>query len=160
MTEKIDAIRARLEDDSYWNDEGARIAVEDIRTLLSALAQRDAETENLKAVCADITRRGDNALAELDDAKVTIARLQSELKAARDDEYLIWSHEHGAWWRPAESGYTVHVDAAGRYSRGEALAICHDARSGFQFNKPPSEIPVRQSDLSALKRMQTPGDEA
>ena len=30
--------------------------------------------------------------------------------------YLIWSNEHRAWWRPNAKGYTVHIKTAGRYT--------------------------------------------
>jgi hypothetical protein len=44
-------------------------------------------------------------------------------------EYLIWSNEHLAWWKPAELGYTTITHNAGRYSKEEADAIC--ARANF-----------------------------
>lgn len=44
--------------------------------------------------------------------------------------WLIWSHEHAAWWRPASSGYTTAVSQAGRYSIGEAIEICRCASRG------------------------------
>lgn len=62
------------------------------------------------------------------------------------ETYLVWSHEHSAWWRPNSAGYTVHVKAAGRYSRDEAIEICR-ARIGWQNDKPPAEIPVRLDDV-------------
>lgn len=40
------------------------------------------------------------------------------------DAYLIWSNQHRAWWRADARGYTAHLDAAGRYSRDQALAHC------------------------------------
>jgi hypothetical protein len=64
-----------------------------------------------------------------------------------EDAYLVWSHEHGAWWRPKRAGYTTHHDHAGFYTREEALAICAQARGGMQPGKPPSEIPVRVADI-------------
>jgi hypothetical protein len=41
--------------------------------------------------------------------------------------YLVWSHEHGAWWGPGRSGYTKGLQTAGRYSRDDALDICRNA---------------------------------
>lgn len=29
--------------------------------------------------------------------------------------WLIWSDKHGAWWRPAQRGYTPRIEEAGRY---------------------------------------------
>lgn len=42
---------------------------------------------------------------------------------AMTTQYLIWSHEHGCWWRPNSAGYTKDPRAAGIYSREEALSI-------------------------------------
>ncbi len=44
-----------------------------------------------------------------------------------DTVYLIWSIEHGAWWRPDRRGYTRHLDEAGRYPHVDALEILDDA---------------------------------
>ncbi|MET4238596.1 hypothetical protein [Bradyrhizobium sp. RT10b] len=39
-------------------------------------------------------------------------------------EYLIYSNEHRAFWRPASRGYTLLLHEAGRYGEREAKAIC------------------------------------
>lgn len=44
-----------------------------------------------------------------------------------DKKYLIWSNEHGAWWRPGWIGYTRTESQAGRYDKKEAMRICKDA---------------------------------
>lgn len=61
-----------------------------------------------------------------------------------DVQYLVWSHEHGAWWRPKSNGYTIDMRQAGRYSREEAIKICRgrDQNPG----KPLPELPVREDD--------------
>lgn len=41
--------------------------------------------------------------------------------------YLIWSEEHGAWWRANKWGYTRNIMAAGRYQEKEATVICFEA---------------------------------
>jgi co-chaperonin GroES (HSP10) len=43
--------------------------------------------------------------------------------------YLIWSIEHGMWWRPGRCGYTLSLAEAGRYSFVEATEIL--ARANF-----------------------------
>ena len=46
-----------------------------------------------------------------------------ELCAALDNEWLIWSEEHGAWWGPNQIGYTFKVAEAGRYPYDDAYRI-------------------------------------
>ncbi len=69
-----------------------------------------------------------------------------------DVQYLVWSHEHSAWWRPNSLGYTTFMDKAGRYSREEAIEICRGR--GQDPKKPPPELPVREDD--ALRIIWTP----
>ena len=38
-------------------------------------------------------------------------------------QYLIWSHEHRAWWRAERLGYTPHIGEAGAYTFAEAAEI-------------------------------------
>jgi hypothetical protein len=49
------------------------------------------------------------------------------------DEYLIWSEEHGAWWRPCSAGYTPSMAKAGRYSHKDAQAIVDSANAHGRF---------------------------
>lgn len=56
-------------------------------------------------------------------------------------EYLIWSEEHGAWWRPARCGYTRSMKEAGRYSLKDAEEVTIAANLGETF----CEVPVRVS---------------
>ncbi len=60
--------------------------------------------------------------------------------------YLIWSNEHKAWWRENSAGYTVHLEDAGRYSRGEAITICQSAHDGWRKEKAPPEMPIPEAD--------------
>lgn len=41
-------------------------------------------------------------------------------------DFMIWSWEHHAWWRPNKVGYTTFPEAAGRYTHAEASKICID----------------------------------
>lgn len=68
-----------------------------------------------------------------------------------DDNYLIWSNEHHAWWRPESRGYTLDVDGAGRYTREETISICAHARDGWGSKSVPSEIPVSEKDVQECK---------
>ena len=38
-------------------------------------------------------------------------------------QYVIWSHEHDAWWGPDRCGYTRELEKAGRYTGEEAGEI-------------------------------------
>lgn len=38
-------------------------------------------------------------------------------------EVMIWSSEHGAWWKPGAAGYTNVADAAGRWSFAHAFDL-------------------------------------
>ena len=54
--------------------------------------------------------------------------------------YLIWTHEHGMWWKPNSLGYTDKVEEAGRYHFGEvALIVINHIPAG-------EEIAVREQD--------------
>jgi hypothetical protein len=65
--------------------------------------------------------------------------------------YLIWSHQHGGWWRPGGFGYTPHVGDAGRFDRERALEICRAALPGqYKPGGPFPELPVLEDDLIAL----------
>ncbi len=39
--------------------------------------------------------------------------------------WLVWSREHGAWWRPNAMGYCTNVFDAGRFSLEEAMDHCN-----------------------------------
>jgi len=47
--------------------------------------------------------------------------------------YLIWSNQHGMWWRPLRRGYTSHLAEAGRYTADEAARIVDDATCGGEL---------------------------
>lgn len=47
--------------------------------------------------------------------------------------YLIWSNQHGRWWRPGRRGYTTAIEVAGRYSRAEAEMIVDQSTLGGQL---------------------------
>jgi hypothetical protein len=65
-----------------------------------------------------------------------IARLEAEMtakgeyapvfdpvaEASPSNEVVIYSGEHGSYWRDGGIGYTVNIEKAGRWSRGEAEA--------------------------------------
>lgn len=54
---------------------------------------------------------------------------------------LIWSREHAAFWRAGGAGYTIYVDAAGRYDFDDAFARTQhcDKSKGIVFFAAPKE---------------------
>lgn len=48
-------------------------------------------------------------------------------------KYLIWSEEHGAWWRPSSAGYTTSMKRAGVYSDAPAHRIVRSANGHGRF---------------------------
>lgn len=59
-------------------------------------------------------------------------------KAPPMAEYLIWSNEHRAWWKPARCGYTTLTHEAGRYTEAVADAILRSAN--FDPAARPNEV--------------------
>lgn len=41
--------------------------------------------------------------------------------------WLVWSEEHGMWWRAGHCGYTRSIREAGRYAKAEADEIVRRA---------------------------------
>ena len=68
-----------------------------------------------------------------------------------DTLYLIWSHEHSAWWGPDRCGYVQSIAKAGLYPHSEALRLCIEAMPGTssQLGALP-ELPVRLADVRAM----------
>lgn len=76
------------------------------------------------------------------------------MSANNEDIYLVWSNEHRAWWRPRAQGYTVHLEAAGRFSREEAIK---HSRGGDQYRgQPLPELPIREADLMEILAPNSP----
>ena len=68
------------------------------------------------------------------------------------DTYLIWSHEHGAFWGPGRCGYVNSVAKAGRYSRAEAIDICANSIPGTsRWLHALPELPVREADAIEMR---------
>ena len=65
-----------------------------------------------------------------------------------DDQYLVWSNEHRAWWKAGRCGYAQGLRDAGRYTREQAIEICRDAIPSAMHVGAVSEIPVRAADIT------------
>ncbi len=53
--------------------------------------------------------------------------------------WLIWSHEHKAWWKPGGLGYTKDRREAGRFMQSEAAQICFEANLTLIGPQTPDE---------------------
>lgn len=47
-----------------------------------------------------------------------------------EQRYLVWSNQHGAWWRAHRRGYTMLIEEAGRYTRERAAEIVRQSTLG------------------------------
>jgi hypothetical protein len=52
-----------------------------------------------------------------------------------DPLFLVWSEEHGAWWKSHGNGYTRSVLEAGRYSFADAMKIVGDGNRYGKVNE-------------------------
>lgn len=66
----------------------------------------------------------------------------------QSEDYLVWSNEHRAWWKPGGHGYTRGLVEAGRFTRANALRICSDAIPSSAHVGSIAEIPVRLADVA------------
>lgn len=81
------------------------------------------------------------------------ARAVKRLEAV--ERYVIWSHEHAAWWAPGRCGYVKDLRKAGTYSRAEAVETSHLAGGMWGTHgagQLPDELPVRVTDLPEWAR--------
>lgn len=147
--------------DEKYLDEDATISVADLRNARAALARIPAPQAEWRAP------EGWQLVPKKLDARMLLALDGTHLKQSQyaqhlwDDVlsaspspplaegggYLIWSNEHRAWWRPNRMGYTIHIEAAGRYTREEAIS---ESRVRDQRpDEPMPELPVREADALA-----------
>jgi hypothetical protein len=71
-----------------------------------------------------------------------------------NDPYLVWSNEHGGWWKAGGWGYDPGLKSAGRFTRAQAIKICRDALPTSAHLKMVSEIPVRLADVNEMLEAQ------
>lgn len=77
-----------------------------------------------------------------------------EIPAALADHWLVWSNEHGAWWRANSAGYCTELLGAGIYTREEAERIERDANAHGDRNE--TAVPLAKK-WGAYLGMLTPG---
>lgn len=68
--------------------------------------------------------------------------------------HMIYSHEHGAWWRPRRLGYSSVLAEARCYSAQDAEQIVADAAYGWRGGLPPEvAIEATRDPLTAATRV-------
>lgn len=67
-----------------------------------------------------------------------------------DQEWMIWSNEHRAWWKPGGWGYTTATAWAGRFTEEHARRICAEANIVPRHDHPPNEIMVLAPDRDRI----------
>ena len=72
--------------------------------------------------------------------------LNEALREIMTKDWLVWSYEHRAWWKPGDMGYTTDIKQAGRFTQAEAVgrSLTKDEDGN------PHEVPVGPDLLSAL----------
>lgn len=99
-------------------------------------------------------------------AREMMARRYGVAIGVTDDDYLVWSNLHNAWWRAGSAGYTVNPKQAGRWTREKAIDICANCRDGYSTHMIPSEIPLRLADVmcsqagTPMSKLVRPEDDA
>lgn len=61
---------------------------------------------------------------------------------SNENEYLIWSVGHNAWWKGGEFGYTTDRTNAGIYTFDKAIEICKRANFALTNEEKPNEAMV------------------
>lgn len=65
-----------------------------------------------------------------------------------EPKYLVWSEEHGAWWKASRWGYTHFITEAGRFTKSQADQIVLDGNkeivpsSGFLADRKFNEVAI------------------
>lgn len=63
------------------------------------------------------------------------------------NNYLIYSYEHKAWWKPGKRGYSEDIGEAGVYSFEYAVEIC---KSANLHTYSPNEVMIHLNFLSKI----------
>ena len=62
--------------------------------------------------------------------------------------FLVWSNEHGGWWKKRDCGYSSDVELAERYTHKQALKRC--TWEG-ETRIPPNEVMVLAPEYAGLQ---------
>jgi hypothetical protein len=70
-----------------------------------------------------------------------------------DRQCLIWSFEHGQWWRANCDGYTSDIAEAGRYTLQRAVQICQNGLWSDPLQHGEAIVPLMESTTGARIRL-------
>lgn len=57
-------------------------------------------------------------------------------------DWIIWSHEHQAWWKAGRNGYSEFRKDAGIFTLDEALEICRNANCWIKDRPEETMLPA------------------
>lgn len=88
----------------------------------------------------------DRARFKIHDCRSELQRLNDSIDTSTEQDqeqrFLVWSNEHGAWWRSKRNGYTKIRSDAGRYTLLEACKILEAANRHVADDVHPNETMV------------------
>jgi hypothetical protein len=64
-----------------------------------------------------------------------------------DRQCLIWSFEHGQWWRDNCDGYTSDIAEAGRYTLQKAVQLCQNALWSDPLQHGEAIVPLMEGTI-------------
>lgn len=104
--------------------------IEAIENIRSAVSEASVCIPGFPERCTTRLRNASYALGALSgELSKETAPQPTPCAAPVAQRFLIWSHEHHAWWAPHRHGYTFSREDAGRYSQEEAFGIVRSANA-------------------------------
>jgi hypothetical protein len=114
--------------------------------------ERQIAGEPLDVIISRIIRRRDVGAMSHEQA---VKEIMAAFAAAQGDRWLIWSNQHGMWWRAHGVGYTGQIEEAGRYSRREAERHVAQATLDGQLTHRRID-PITGREYSAVDEVMVP----
>ena len=62
-------------------------------------------------------------------------------------DWMVWSYEHRAWWKPGDMGYTTDFEEAARYTQAQAVKRSQTVDTEGM----PQEVAVGPELIAALR---------
>lgn len=147
--------------DAYEGMVAAGCYAETLSTILRILLERHPQTAaDVTALIHEVMENGNDSLEDANNDVWPLVEAAHAAKAAAEQaappaQFMIWSHEHTAWWKANRNGYTGALAEAGRYTEADARKICEGANwrwmQGYaqKHGDRPAEVMIPAFDLGA-----------